>query len=212
MSTIALLSRTFLLRTPSECLPLYTQRAGEDLSSDDRLVGKAVFGPSEGKLTIQLNRRKRVAGGPNLVRARICEDQDPDALELHVPRLFCPACQLWPAARELASAGEELFPGWAGQKVLSELRRFANLKAWRGANRLGAHPLRRGAARATLEAGGSFPQLLRPGQLHSSAHQLYLDLGDEEPSAMASIMPEASENAWDPWSLPDLEVPEVRRS
>ena len=122
-----------------------------------------------------------MADGPKLVRAGICEDHDPDALELHVPRLFCPACQLWPAARELASAGEELFPGWAGQKVLSELRRFANLKAWRGANRLGAHPLRRGAARATLEAGGSFPQLLRPGQLHSSAHQLYLDLEMKSP-------------------------------
>ena len=52
----------------------------------------------------------------------------PEALELHVPQLFCPACHLWPAVRELASAGDQLFPGWTGKKVLAEVRGFADLK------------------------------------------------------------------------------------
>ena len=36
LSALAQLSWTFLRRAPSECLPLYRQRAGEELSSDDR--------------------------------------------------------------------------------------------------------------------------------------------------------------------------------
>ena len=66
-----------------------------------------------------------MAGGSKLARARTCEDYAPDALELHVPQLLCPACQLWPAVRELASAGEHLLPERPGKKVLSELRGFA---------------------------------------------------------------------------------------
>ena len=98
---IALLSWTFPLMLPPECLPSYRQRAGEYLGSDDRLEGKAAVGLSEGKLTIKLNRREHMAGGSKLVRA----------LELHVPQLFRPACQLWPAVRELSSAGGQLLPG-----------------------------------------------------------------------------------------------------
>ena len=53
---------------------------------------------------------------------------------------------------------------------------------------------RRGAARAILEAGGSFAQLLRAGQWHSSAFRLYLDLGVEEKKAMAAVLIEASDD------------------
>ena len=47
---IARLSWTFLPRAPSERLPLYRQRAGEYLGSDDRLEREAVLGLSEGNL------------------------------------------------------------------------------------------------------------------------------------------------------------------
>ena len=88
-----------------------------------------------------------------------------------------------------------MFPGWAGKKVLAELRGFADLKEWRGSGRLGTHSFRRGAARATLEAGASFSQLLRSCHWRSSACQRYLDLGREESRAAASIIVEASEEA-----------------
>ena len=42
-----------------------------------------------------------------------------------------------------------------------------------------------------LEAGGSFAQLLRSGQWHLSAIQLYQDFGCEGAQAMASILIEA---------------------
>ena len=72
--------------------------------------------------------------------------------------------------------------------MLAELRYFAEGREWPRANKLGTHSFRRGAARAILEAGGPFSQLLRSGQWRSSAYQPYLDLGHEEASAMASAL------------------------
>ena len=66
---IARLGWAFPLMVPSECLPLPRQRAGEDLSFDDRLERKAVIGLSGGKLAIELNWREHMAGGSKLVRA-----------------------------------------------------------------------------------------------------------------------------------------------
>ena len=71
---LAPLSWTFLLKAPSECLPLHRQRTGEDLSSDDRLEGKAAIGLSGGKPIIKLIRRGHMAGGSKLIRVRICEE------------------------------------------------------------------------------------------------------------------------------------------
>ena len=135
-----------------------------------------------------------MAGGSKPTSVCICEEYAPDAVELHAPQPFRPVCQPRPAVRRLASAGEQLFPGCAGEKALAELREFEELKDWREAGRLGAHSFRRGAARAILEAGGSFSQLPRSGQWRSSAYQLYLDLGHEESRAMASIMVEAPDD------------------
>ena len=77
--------------------------------------------------------------------------------------------------------------------MLTELRGFADPKEWRGANRLGTHSSRGGAARVILEVGGSSSQLLRSGQWHSSDYEPYLDLGREESRVAASMLIEASE-------------------
>ena len=96
---IARLSWTFLPRAPSERLPLYSQRAGENLGSDDRLAGETVIGLSEGNLATKLDRRKHVPGGSKFVRVFVCEDYAPGALELLAPQLFCRVCLSWPAVR-----------------------------------------------------------------------------------------------------------------
>ena len=194
LALIALIGWSFLLRIPSERLPLCRQQAGEDLESEERLARRAVIGLQGGKLIIKLNRRKHMATGSRLVRACICEEYSLDSLELHIPQLLCPVCQLWPAIRQQAPVGGALFEGWTGKRVLAELRYFAEGREWPRANRLGTHSFRRGAARAILEAGGSFAQLLRPGQWHSSAYQLYRDLGHEEATAMASVLAEGSDD------------------
>ena len=129
-----------------------------------------------------------------MTRACVCVDYVRGSLELHIPKHLRQARQLWPAIRQRAALGEPLFPGWAGKRVMSELRAFAEARNWPRSEKLGTRSLRRGAARAILEAGGSFSQLLRSGQWHSSAYQLYLDLGHEEATAMASALVEASDD------------------
>ena len=58
---LVLLSWTFLLRIPSEALPLHRQRAGQDLESDERLQERAVVGLVNQKLIVKLNRRNHMA-------------------------------------------------------------------------------------------------------------------------------------------------------
>ena len=87
-----------------------------------------------------------------------------------------------------------LFPGISGPGFTDRLRTMARQLGWGRSEKLGSHSIRRGAARAILEAGGSFAQLLRAGQWHSSACRLYLDLGVEEKKAMAAVLIEASDD------------------
>ena len=102
-----------------------------------------------------------MANGSRKVRLYMREDCAGEAMELLAPQLFGPACLLWPALTQLARAGEQLFPNWTARSVLDVLRRFARAKAWRNADKLGTHSLRKGAARAFLGAGGSFSRLPR---------------------------------------------------
>ena len=78
--------------------------------------------------------------------------------------------------------------------VLTELRAAGRAGGWPQAEKLGTRSIRRGAARAILEAGGSFAQLLRAGQWHSSAYKVYLDMGREEPTAASSLLADASDD------------------
>ena len=187
LAILILLSSTFHLRIPSEALPLTLQKAGEDLSSDLRIDARAVIGLVDRKLVAKLNRRKHMAHGSRLARVRICETYAREAAELHIPQLFCSACQLWPAITRLAHAGAFLFPNWTAKGVLLELRSLARARGWTQANRLGTRSCQRGAARAILEAGGSLSQLLRAGQWRSSAFRLHLDVGQEETNAASSL-------------------------
>ena len=85
-------------------------------------------------------------------------------------------------------------PRVGGESVLTELRSAAHLGGWAQATKLGTHSVRRGAARAILEAGGSFSQLLRAGQWHSTAYKLYLDMGREETTAASPLLGRASDD------------------
>ena len=124
----------------------------------------------------------------------LCEQNAPESLELHIPQLLCPVCQLWQTVRLLAAVGEPLFPGWAGRKVLPEFGALAGTRNWPRNDKLGTHSFRGGAARAVLGAGGTSSQLLRSGQSHSSAYQLSLDLGRRDADAMASALVEGSDD------------------
>ena len=77
---------------------------------------------------------------------------------------------------------------------MAELRAVTVARSWPRGDKLGTHSIRRGVARAILDAGGSCPQLLRSGQWRSSACQLYLGQCHEEATAMASGLVEGSDD------------------
>ena len=56
------------------------------------------------------------------------------------------------------------------------------------------HPLRRGAARASMSTGGTFAQPLRSGQWRRDAVRLYIDLDDGGRRVMVDILIEGSED------------------
>ena len=86
-----------------------------------------------------------------------------------------------------------LSPNWAARGAREELRSSARAKEWGNGERLGTQSLRSVAGLALVETGGSVPQLLHSGQMHSSAYQLYPGLGREESRANASVIIEASD-------------------
>ena len=90
-------------------------------------------------------------------------------------------------------SGGKLFPGVTEPTFTHPLRSMARQFGWVKAEKLGAHSIRRGAARAILEAGGALAQLLKAGQWNSSAYRLCPDMGGEEAKAMASVLIEDSE-------------------
>ena len=96
--------------------------------------------------------------------------------------------------RRRVRTGDKLSPGVSGPGFADRSRSLDRRLGWDRAERLGPHSIRRGAARAILEAGGSFAQLLKAGQWHSSAFRLYLDIGVEETKAMAAATIEASDD------------------
>ena len=184
----------FLLRVQSECLQLVRQLPHERMDEDTVLQSPAVIGLEKGQLVIKLHRRKHMPGGARMVRKCICRRYPEGSLEIHVPQLFCPVCSFWESMRRRVMTGEKLFPNITGSTFVSSLRCMARQLGWEKSERLGAHSIRRGAARAILDAGGTFAQLLKAGQWHSSAYRLYLDLGGEEAKAMASVLIEDSED------------------
>ena len=176
-----------MLRVLSEYVLLATQGLGQDLPAESRRAREAVIGLGDRKLTVKLNRRTHMSGGPKMTRICICEAFAPDSLEHCDPRLCSPACSPWPAIAQEAAMGEPLFACWAARRFLQDPRSSAELKDWLQGGRMGTHSFRRAAALAILAAGGFFSRLVRSGRWRSSAYRLYLGPGREGPRAVASI-------------------------
>ena len=74
---------------------------------------------------------------------------------------------------------------------------------------MGKHALPRNAARAITQAGGPFAQLLKGGHWRSWAYRVYLDIGQEDAHAVASIRLEASEDQAAGAALTRIERPDA---
>ena len=99
-----------------------------------------------------------------MVRKCIRSSYPEGAPEIQELQLFCPICAFWGNVRRRVRTGVELFPGITGPPFAEKLRGAASQFGRERPERLGTNSIRRGAAMAILEAGGSFAQLHKAGQ------------------------------------------------
>ena len=148
----------------------------------------------DGRIGLELRRRKLVASRAILTRASCRERFDPRVGELRIPQLLCPVSAVWTIVRERARAGGLTFPSLQDSNFFRRWRSAYSLLGWPDADTLGAHPSRRGAAWASLSAGGTLAQRLRAGQSRGRDVRLYPYLDEGERRAMTGISMEGSDD------------------
>ena len=178
------ISYIFLLRVPSEALPLVWDSGGAHQCQLPQGQHSACFVRGQ-ELTLRLARRKNKPHGTVLARRCVCHDDRKSLCPLHViaPWLLSlgPHCQ--PFVR--------ISPA----KARSELRRRLAALGVESPELHCLHDFRRGQAQDLIDSGASLAQILRAGEWSSPAFLVYLDLNKlDRDAATAAVIVEESDN------------------
>ena len=178
----------FLLRLPSEALPLTRALPNELLLSPDIPSSKAVIGlrefQGEKRLVLKLSHRKNTRSVYTAMRPCFCGD---NAL---LPRHNCPIHRFWAAVIENTEPGSQLFPSLQRANFSRVFRAVLAKLGVQDADRYSSHCLRRGAANAILQSGSTLSEIMRTGGWKSSSFKVYLDLHRSEELSLQSILRE----------------------
>ena len=171
MATLYSVARLFLLRVPSEALPL--ERNGEH--SRIEIEG--------GNVHITLYKRKNTRKPSVLHRSCVCANEG---------RSLCAVCSLksWLAR---PSVRDRLF-NVSTHSFLKYLRRDIASAGVRNAENFGSHAFRRGMARDIVAAGGTLATLLLAGQWSSGAYRAYLQGQAIDEQAIAKLVIDQSDD------------------
>jgi hypothetical protein len=169
-ATLMALSRVFMLRVPSEGIPL--QWSGSH-SAIELL---------EASVKITLVKRKNSKGPVTLTRPCICQSTGESLCPVHLLRQL----------RSLHS-GPKVFT-FTTKQFMAEIRDLAASAGHPEASRVGTHAFRRGMAQDILDNGGTLATLLRSGGWTSSAYQEYLRSEQVQDTAVAKFLMVVSES------------------
>ena len=163
----------FLLRIPSEALPLRMADAG--MVPERPLcegAHSAIF-EYQGSIIIKLRRRKNRKNGSVLSRGCWCSRC----------KLTCPRCVIGPW---LANHSErhDVFGRSTAASATKELRRRLKILKVAEADCFTLHGFRRGHAQDLLANGSSLCEILRAGEWKSAAFMAYLDPSEVEAAAV----------------------------
>ena len=164
-----LVSYLWLLRVPSEALPL-TVCDGEPPGGSLQ----AAIWKDGNQICIMLKTRKNLPGGSGVIR-RDCSC--PGAVKL------CPVHKLWEGFLADVPVGARPWAGTSAAMALGWTRRALRELSVQDAGAHGTHAFRRGHARDLLENGSTLAQILRAGQWKSAAFMRYLNVKDIERGA-----------------------------
>ena len=153
---------TFLLRVPSECLPLTA--AGDPCATLPKGKHSAIAAVQGDELILRLARRKNRPHGSVIRRGCTCA-ADERLCAVHVVGRW------WAAQAGGARPFAGVSAAWAG----CELRRRLKLLDVGGADNFCLHDFRRGHAQDLVESGADLQRILRAGKWVSPAFLKYLD-------------------------------------
>ena len=159
LAMLFLATYVFLLRLPSEALPMTL--AGVGLAHEKQ----AAISLEGDEVCLRLGKRKNLPSGSVIRRACWCKS----CVDT------CPVHTLWPFFRGVGEGVmpfEDFTPGYALKALRNMLRRLQVPQA--GVYR--THDIRRGHAQDLLVKGASLSEILRAGQWKSPAFLEYLDL------------------------------------
>jgi len=165
VAALAAISRLFLLRVPSEAVPLEWDGNHSKIQLTDNSA------------TITLMRRKNLSSPSRIVRNCCCKTSGNRLCAVHwLHRLFT------------ERTGEGRLFTLTAHRFKMRVRQHACDCRISDANRLGTHAFRRGMAQDIVSAGGSLAVLLRAGDWHSKSFLAYLKDSQPEDEAVAQFV------------------------
>ena len=171
-----LVTYTFLLRLPSEALPIVRGSAGVANNEQSCLY------LSGDLLCLKLAKRKNKLHGSLLQRGCLC----------HSCRLTCPIHSLWPYFEDM-QIGHKPFAKITPASALARLRCFLRELDVADAHKYRTHDWRRGHAKDMQMNGSTLYQILMAGEWRSPSFMSYMDLMELEMGAtMEAHMAESS--------------------
>ena len=168
MGMLFLVTYVFLLRLPSEALPIV--RGGIGWADNGE---QAVVYLEDGELCLKLAKRKNKRNGSLLKRACWCSSC----------KLTCPVHNLWPFFEQYA-LGCSPFAGITAGKALCKLRTMLTAIGMEKAVSYRCHDLRRGHAKDLQMSGASLYEILAAGEWRSPAFMDYMDTMELEKSVV----------------------------
>ena len=186
-SRLCFISYVFLLRVPSEALPLVRAFPDEDVTAKSRPLDspalidlRRVDGTL--KLVIKLDSRKNIRGGAVLSRPCLC------ARESFGKGSICPVHTLWPAIRAGTRCGQPLFPSYNSGNLNPTLKTVLEKCGVKDALQLSPHGFRRAAAEELKRQGGSYGLIMSMGNWNSQAFKGYLTFDLDEEREIVQLM------------------------
>ena len=169
LAMLFLTSYVFLLRVPSEGLPI-------TVGGNGVCAGQAVIYLEGDELVLQLKSRKNRPQGSTLRRGCWCRQC----------KATCPVHVLGAWVKTLR-LGQRAFAGISAASALADLRRWLHMLEVPEAEKYRLHDFRRGHARDLQASGKNLAFILAAGEWKSPAFLCYLDKVELENEAVAEV-------------------------
>ena len=168
-----LITYIFLLRLPSEALPIV--RGVNGVADQGQLIKKkAVLYLHDEQLCLKLSSRKNRPQGSLLKRGCWCKSAN---------FLVCPVHVVWPYVSHFA-VGQSVFEGIYPGLAINTLRKYMGLLEKPNAKKYISHDIRRGHADDLRRSGATLYEILTAGEWSSPAFLSYLDIDSLEADAV----------------------------